>query len=121
MQALKERHKGKDMNAKWWKLATALLGCCCLLLMYRVFDMGISRTYADASMKDTARHGELLASIIEHEWAGMTEDQLMPKLQAYVKSHPDDEIFIAKDAEEHAVYLGDVSFDFKDGKLSKVR
>jgi hypothetical protein len=108
------------MSTKGWKIATALLAACCLMLAYRVMDLGITSTYTDASMEDTARHSELLAGIVEHEWVGLTEDQLMPKLQAYVASHPKDDIFIKKDAEAHAIYLGDISFEFKDGKLVKV-
>ena len=109
------------MNSKGWKLATILLALCCVALTYRLFDQGITRTYLDASMDESAKHNALLANIVEHEWSGLTEDQLLLKLKAYIATQPSHDILLKRDPETNAVYLDGIRFEFKDGKLVTVR
>ncbi len=108
------------MSVKGWKAATILLALCCGALAYRVFDQGVTRTYLDASVEDSARHSALLANIIEHEWAGLNEEQLMPKLQAYAASQTKETVVLKRDPDTNVIYLDGVRFEFKDGKLVKV-
>jgi hypothetical protein len=108
------------MSAKKWKVTTTLLALCCLALAYRVFDQGITRTYVDASMEDSARHSALLAGIVEYEWSGLTEEQLMSKLRAYVALQGKGATVLKRDSETGDVYLDGVHFEFRDGKLVKV-
>ncbi|WP_233842107.1 Imm58 family immunity protein [Dyella sp. 2HG41-7] len=108
------------MSTKVWKVTTILLALACAVLTYRVFDQGVTRTYLDASTEQCAKHSALLASIVEHEWSGLTEEQLMPKLKAYVVSRTDEPLVLKRDPETNTIYLDGVRFEFKDGKLVKV-
>lgn len=53
-----------------WKIAAALLRVCCIALVYRVFDQGITRTYLDASQETPVQHIKLLTGLVGHEWLG---------------------------------------------------
>jgi hypothetical protein len=112
--------EGRAMSGKGWKIATILLALCCGVLAYRVFDQGVTRTYLDASVEESARHSALLASLVEHEWSGLTEEQLMSKLRAFVGSQTKEAIVLKQEPETNTVYLDGVCFEFKDGKLVKV-
>ncbi|GLQ96841.1 Imm58 family immunity protein [Dyella mobilis] len=108
------------MKINGWKLATVVLTLCCLGLVCRAFDQDITRTYIDASSEQSARHSELLANIVQFEWKGLSEEQLMSKLETYVSTQPKDAVILKRDPDTNAIYLDGVRFEFKDGKLTKV-
>lgn len=103
-----------------WKIVALLLGLGCIALAYRVFDQGITRTYLDSSQEAFASHIRLLTSLVEHEWLGLTEEQVMSRLKAYVASQPADSIVLKRDPEKKLIYLDGVRFEFTDEKLTKI-
>jgi hypothetical protein len=104
-----------------WKVVTALLGVVCFLLAYRVFDQGITLTYLDASEETSARHIKLLTGLVEHEWLGLTEEQVMLRLEGYIASQPLDSIVLKRDTESKVIYFEGIRFEFHDGKLVRVK
>lgn len=103
-----------------WKIAAALLGVCCVALIYRVIDQGITRTYLDASQETSVRHIKLLTGLVGHEWLGLPEEQVMSRLKAYVASRPPGSIVLKREPETNSIYLEGVRFEFRDGKLANV-
>ncbi|MEO8024595.1 Imm58 family immunity protein [Polaromonas sp.] len=103
-----------------WKIAAALLGVCCIALIYRVFDQGITRTYLDASQETSVQHIKLLTGLVGHEWLGLPEEQVMSRLKAYAASQPPGSIVLKREPETNAIYLEGVRFEFRNGKLVNV-
>lgn len=103
-----------------WKIATVLVSVCCVALIYRVFDQGITHTYLDASQNTSTRHIKLLTGLVGHEWLGLPEEQVMSRLKAYVASQPPGEIVLKREPGTNAIYLEGVRFEFRDGKLVSV-
>jgi hypothetical protein len=108
------------MGTRGWKVVAAVLALCCGALAYRAFDQGLTRTYADASAEESVRHSALLAGVVEYEWSGLTEEQLMTKLTAYAAIQGNRSVVLKRDPETGDVYLDGVRFEFRDGKLVKV-
>lgn len=104
-----------------WKIIAAALGLICIVLLYRLFDQGITRTYLDASQETSTRHVELLTNLVEYQWRGLDEEQVMLRLKAYVDSKPANSIVLKREPETNAVYLEGIRFEFHDGKLIKVK
>lgn len=103
-----------------WKIVAAILGLICIALVYRVFDQGITRTYLDASQETSIRHIKLLTGLVEHQWIGLPEEQVMLQLKAYVDSKPPGSIVLKRESETNAIYLEGIRFEFRDGKLARV-
>ena len=107
--------------ASRWKIATVLLGLCCLALAYRVFDQGVTHTYLNASQETSTSHIKLLTGLIGHEWLELPEEQVMARLKAYVASQPPDSIVLKREPETNVIYLEGIRFEFRGGKLIKVQ
>jgi hypothetical protein len=108
-------------NVTAWKVATLLLGLCCLLLVYRVVDLGVSRTYSAASAESNTRNMQALKGLIEHEWRGLSEEQVLSRLRAFTTSQPPDSIVLKRLPEDaNSIYFEGFRFEFQNGKLVKV-
>ncbi|MFZ1548445.1 MAG: Imm58 family immunity protein [Candidatus Nitrotoga sp.] len=103
-----------------WKIAATLLGFCCLALVYRVFDQGVTRTYLDASQETSMSHIKLLTGLVEHEWLKLPEEEVISRLKAYVDLQPSGSIVLKREPETNAIYLEGIRFEFHDGKLARV-
>ena len=103
-----------------WKTAVVVLGICCLALVYRIFDQGISRTYLSADRETCTRHTALLIELIEHEWIGHDQGQIMSRLKAYVATKPEGSIILKQDPIDRSIALEGIRFEFRDGKLARV-
>jgi hypothetical protein len=104
-----------------WKIAAVLLGLCCVALAYRVIDQGITHTYLNASQETSSRHIKLLTGLIELEWLGQPEEQVMSRLKTFVSSQPPDTIVLKRDNEEkNVIFFEGFRFEFRNGKLVKV-
>jgi Immunity protein 58 len=107
--------------AHGWKIAVVLLGLICLVLLYRVVDQGITRTYSDASAESANRHIQVLKGLVSHEWLGLPEAQVEARLNAFVASQPPNTIVLKRERDEkNVIYLEGFRFEFRDGKLFKV-
>jgi hypothetical protein len=108
-------------SATAWKLAALLLGLCCLLLVYRVVDLGISRTYSAASAESDSRNMQVLKGLIAHEWRGLPEEQVLSRLKAFAATQPPDSIVLKRLPEDaSSIYFEGFRFEFQNGKLVKV-
>ncbi len=108
-------------SATAWKIATVTLGLCCLFLVYRVMDLGISRTYSAASAESDARDLQALKGLLEKEWQGLPESQVVARLQAFVASRPAGSVVLKRLPEEaNSIYFEGFRLEFRDGKLYKV-
>lgn len=103
-----------------WRIAAALLGVCCLVLIYRVFDQGITRTYLNADQETSIQHIKLLTGLVRHDWLGLPEEQVMSRLKAYVASESPGTIVLKREAETNFIYLEGIRFEFRNGKLVNV-
>jgi Immunity protein 58 len=108
-------------SATAWKIATVSLGLCCLFLVYRVMDLGISRTYSAASAESDTRDLQALKGLLEKEWKGLSEHQVLARLQAFAASKPSGSVVLKRLPEDaNSIYFEGFRFEFRDGKLSKV-
>lgn len=107
-------------NLGGWKIAAIILGLCSIVLAYRIFDQGITRTYLNASQETSAMHIKLLTGLVEYEWLGLPEEKVMSRLQAYVASQPLNSVVLKRDPETNATYLEGIRFEFQNGKLKKI-
>lgn len=104
-----------------WRVASLLLLCICLLLAYRVFDQGITRTYLDASMESSASQAKLLTNLIEEDWRGMPRDQVFQRLSAFASKQPQNSVVLKREQRTGAILFEDLHFEFTDGKLHRIR
>jgi Immunity protein 58 len=108
-------------KATAWKVATLLFGLACLLLVYRIVDLGVSRSYSAASAESDSRNLQALKGLVEHEWRGLSEEQVLSRLKAFVASRPPDSIVLKRLPEDaSSIYFEGFRFEFHDGKLVKV-
>lgn len=105
---------------RWWKISTVLLGLGCIALAYRVFDQGITRTYLEASQEASIQQIQLLTKLVQQEWLGLPEDQVMSRLKAYVASQPAGSVVLKRESETNTVHLEGIRFEFRNSKLVKV-
>ncbi|WP_162568586.1 Imm58 family immunity protein [Variovorax sp. SRS16] len=103
-----------------WRLAAILLACVCAGLSYRVLDQGVSHTYLDASLASSNEHFKLLSSLLEHQWQGMTKDEVERRLDTFVRSRPVGSTLLKQDPATGAILLEGLTFEFADGKLTTV-
>ncbi|QUP55211.1 hypothetical protein GO998_16440 [Ralstonia syzygii] len=118
---LQARAGSWEMNtAIRWKVVSFALVVVCVALAYRVFDQGITRTYLDASVESSDRHIKLLTSLIEEDWRGMTQEQVLRCLEAVAQKRPPGSTVLKRDQETGAILFEGVRFEFVDGKLVHV-
>lgn len=103
-----------------WKFITVILFLICLGLVYRVFDMGITNTYVRASEETSNAHIKLLADLIQHQWLGSSEEQVLSRLNMYVSTKPAGTIVLKSGPEKNVTYLEGIRFEFKNGKLISI-
>ena len=116
-----DKHHFQMTTTKLWKFSCLILAICCAALLYRVFDLGITRTYEQASQDGEAMYMNQLRAVLLSDWSHLDEQQVREKIRAYAKLHPDDAVFEKHDTEEDALVMGQLSFKFKQGKLVDIR
>lgn len=97
-------------------LITAMLGCA--VLAYLWIDRSITLSYTSQEVEtsyDSMRHFEYL---LQDEWRGMPEAQVLQKLQNAAARMPNAEIVIKK--EEGAIWFDQVRFNIVHGQLNSV-
>jgi hypothetical protein len=85
-----------------------------------VIDQGVSRTYLDESLASSSEHFKLLSNLLEHQWQGMAKDEVERRLNAFVQSRPAGSTLLKRDPATGAILLEGLSFEFADGKLTRV-
>ncbi|MCW5322995.1 hypothetical protein D8B23_12430 [Verminephrobacter aporrectodeae subsp. tuberculatae] len=100
-----------------WRISAILLVICCIALMERVIDQGITLSYRAVDDATTIRHIELLTGLLEHEWLGLSEEKVMTRLNRHVASYPASSIVLKRDSDENIICLDGACFEFRDGKF----
>lgn len=77
-------------------------------------------TYARASNEDALRQLILLRQVVEYEWIGLTEDEVLLRLNGYIESQTPHLIVLKKDSENHSIYFESYRFNFSNGRLVKI-
>lgn len=103
-----------------WKIIALILSICCVALAVRVFDLGITHTYLKESEESSARHIKLLTGLAEVGWRGLSEEQVMSRLRAYVASQPNSSLVLKQDSKANTIYLEGMRFEFRNGKLERI-
>lgn len=103
-----------------WKISSIVLGVCCVIMIYERFDEGITLTYMKASMESTTMHAELIRDLIEHEWMGLSKEEVLSRLNAYAESRPSEIIVIKEEPQENAIYFNSYKFCFSNQKLVQI-
>lgn len=107
-------------SAKGWRLATAVLSVLCVALAYRVFDQGLTRTYLDASQESSGRHIKLLVSLIEQDWVGLPEAEVIARLNKFVAGQPPNTTVLKREPETGDILFDGLRLTFRDGRLAKI-
>lgn len=97
-------------------LTLAILGCA--ELAYLWIDRSITLSYVSQSAETSESSARHLEYLLEDEWRGMPEAQVLQKLQNAATRMPKAEVFIKK--EEGAIWFGQVRFNIVHGKLNSV-
>lgn len=100
-------------------LIMAVLGCVIFAFLW--IDRSISCTYLSASLDATIGNARLVNSLLESEWSGITEQELLEKLKAEVERRKHEFVVIDVDSEQDVVWFNEVRFEFESGKLKKIR
>ncbi|QMV74741.1 immunity protein 58 [Comamonas piscis] len=93
-----------------WKISSIVLGACCFSMIYKGFDDGITLTYMKASMESTTMHAELIRDLIEHEWMGLSKEEVISRLNAYAESRPSEIVVIKKNLKKMQFIMTLINF-----------
>jgi hypothetical protein len=97
--------------------AISFLGC--IFFAYLWIDLSISVTYSDTSY-ETSRGLKRVLSLLENEWRGISEQELLEKLNAEADRQSDEKILMFKDDESNTIGFDILNFEFESGKLKRI-
>jgi len=87
----------------------------CAVLAYLWIDRSISLSYLDQSYETANRSVNRLESLLEEDWHGMPEAQVLQRLQKAATRMPAPQPIVKK--EDAVIWFGDVRFNIDQGKL----
>lgn len=99
-------------------VALALSLCACVLFAYLWIDRSITLTYVSAGNVQDAAATRQLEMLLGFEWQGLTEKEVLQKLQIASEKLPTAKILQKK--EESVIWFDLIPFNFQDGKLVSV-
>jgi hypothetical protein len=63
----------------------------------------------------------VIKGLLEKDWQGLPEDQVLSRLQAFAATRPSGSVVLKRLPEDaNAIYFEGFRFEFRAGKLSKV-
>jgi len=62
-----------------------------------------------------------VSSLLEKEWGGISEQDLLDKLKALSDGHPDENIIIFKDDESNVIVFDTVEFEIESGGFKQIK
>lgn len=89
----------------------------CAVLAYLWIDRSITLSYVSASHQTTADALSRLSLLLETEWIGMSEEDLLQKLQG-ANRRSGQEILIKK--EGNVIWFDNIRFELEAGRLKKI-
>jgi hypothetical protein len=98
--------------------AICFLGC--IFFAHQWIDVSISLAYLDTSSQESLGVKRAL-SLLENEWLGISEPELLKKLKAESDRQPDENIVIFKDDESDTIVFDTIYFEFESGKLKRIK
>jgi DNA-directed RNA polymerase len=99
-------------------LVVSVLGCGVLAYMW--IDRSVSFAYLSASHDTTVSALKKVTSLLENEWLGMSEQDLLLKLQAEADRRVDEEVVIERDSEEGVIWFDEIKFELEAGSVRRV-
>ncbi|WP_354443014.1 Imm58 family immunity protein [Ottowia thiooxydans] len=100
-------------------LVVSLLACS--MFAYLWIDRAASLTYAEAGNHSTEQARDLMFTLLIHEWAELSEEEVLGRLQAESARRPQDRILVKHEPLEHLIWFDGVRFEFQGGELSRIR
>lgn len=88
-------------------------------LAYMWIDMSISYTYQESSLDSSVRSMDIMGGLITKEFVGLSEEELMRKLEWQVRNS-DSNIVLSKDEREGVIIFESLHFKISGGKVVKV-
>lgn len=92
----------------------------CVLFAYLWIDRSISLAYSDTSYEESLGFKRVL-SLLENEWAEISEQELLAKLKAESARQPDERIVIFKDDESDVIVFDTIEFELESGRLKRIK
>lgn len=94
----------------------SLVGC--MVFAYLWIDRSITLAYVNQDVEtsnNAMRHLELL---LEGEWRGIPENNILQKLELAAARNPNKKILIKKDGE--VIWFDNIQFNFESGRFKKI-
>lgn len=106
------------MKTKIMALALMVSLLASTVLGYLWIDQSISLSYARQSGDADITSRRRLERLLVVAWMGMSESEVLEKLQAEAARHPTEYIVVKKEA--GVIWFGNTQFNFEKGKLKSV-
>ena len=91
----------------------------CISFAYLWIDRSISLAYSDMSYEKTLGLERSLW-LLENEWKGLSEEELLEKLKLVAAMHPEAKVILFRDKDFNVIVFDTIKFAFDAGKLSQV-
>lgn len=95
---------------------TSLVACA--VLAYLWIDRSISLSYLDQSYASANRSVNRLESLLEEDWHGLPESQVLQRLQKTAARMPAPQPIVKK--EDAVIWFDEVRFNIEQGKLVSI-
>jgi hypothetical protein len=113
---------GKSRRSTMFMIAgLVILFVGCITFAYLWLDRSISISYLDSSNRTTEQAYLRISALLEREWANLSEQEVLARLEAEAKRYPRDEILVKRDTSENVIWFNNTRFEFKSGRLAKIR
>lgn len=97
-------------------LVVSLIACA--VFIYLWIDRSISLSYLDQSYTATNRSMNRLERLLEADWRGLPEEQVLQRLQKATTSLPVPQPIVKK--EDGMIWFDEVRFNFTQGRLASI-
>ena len=100
-------------------LVSSLLACG--IFAYLWIDRAVTLSYAEAGARSTEQARDLAFALLAREWSGLSEEEVLKRLNAEAARRPQDKILVKHEPLDHTIWFGGTRFEFQSGRLAKIR
>lgn len=100
-------------------LVASLLACG--IFAYLWIDRSVTLTYAEAGSRSTEQARDLAFALLAHEWSGLSENEVLKRLNAETARRPQDRILVKHEPLDHVIWFDSIRFEFQTDRLAKIR